>query len=332
MDREQEEMQFLGIWGIYTEAYKVIFSWRKIFSQITLALILPLTFIFLAHIEASDLLFTKIVHNEYELDHEIPAGTAKHNKVSDLLSSEWTTFWLFKALYYTFFLIFSLLSTSAVVYTVACIYTSREVTFNKVMSVVPKVWKRLMVTSAFIFIAFFAYYIAAVLILILWAIVLGPTKIGMVALSVFLVFYLMGFVYMFIVWQLASVITVLEEAYGIQAMVKSRALIRGKAWVAIIIFFMLNFTVGIIQVVFEASVVHGKTGMMSRIVYGIICFLLLFKAFLFGLVVQTVFYFVCKSYHHENIDKSMLSDHLEVYLGEYVPLKTRDVQLEHFGV
>ncbi|KAF9682697.1 hypothetical protein SADUNF_Sadunf05G0135600 [Salix dunnii] len=41
----------------------------------------------------------------------------------------------------TLFLIFSLLSTAAVVYTIACIYTDREVSFNKVMSGVPRVWK-----------------------------------------------------------------------------------------------------------------------------------------------------------------------------------------------
>jgi hypothetical protein len=55
--------------------------------------------------------------------------------------------------------------------------------------------------------------------------------------------------------------------------------------------------------------------------YGIICLLLLFKMILFRLVIQTVIYLVCKSFRHENIDKFALSD-LEVYLGDYVPLKT----------
>jgi hypothetical protein len=70
--------------------------------------------------------------------------------------------------------------------------------------------------------------------------------------------------------------------------------------------------------------------MEIRIGMGLLCLLLLFKVILFGLVIQTVLYFVCKSYHHENIDKSSLSDHLEVYLGEYIPLKSKDVQMEQF--
>lgn len=333
MDREQEEMQFLGIFGIYKEAYKVIFTWRKIFSQITLALILPLSFIFLAHKEVSNLLLLKIVHTDRELDHT-RAGTAKYHKLSHLISSEWTYFWLFEAVYFTFFLILSLLSTAAVVYTVACIYTGKEVNFNKVMSVVPKVWKRLMVTFLCSIVAFFAYSVVGFSVFVIWAVSIGNTSLGVPVLYLILISYLVGSVYMTILWHLASVVSVLEESCGYGAMVKSHGLIKGKLCVAIVIFFKLNISLWIIERAFQLLVVRGwSLGMVNRVSYGIVCFLLLFKLFLFGLVIQTVIYFVCKSYHHENIDKSALSDHLEVYdLGEYVPLKAKDVQLEQYHV
>ncbi|KAL4198548.1 hypothetical protein AMTRI_Chr03g140740 [Amborella trichopoda] len=50
MDREPEEMQFLGCLGIYNE----------IFTRITLALILPLSFIFVAHNFVTDRIFSSI--------------------------------------------------------------------------------------------------------------------------------------------------------------------------------------------------------------------------------------------------------------------------------
>ncbi|XP_059629563.1 uncharacterized protein LOC132272425 [Cornus florida] len=332
MDREQEEMQFLGLFGVFIEGYKIIISCRKIFSQITLALILPLSFIYLAHIEVSHTLFSKILHTENQLDNT-RAGTTKYNKLTDHVSSEWTTYWLFKFAYFTFLLIFSLLSTAAVVYTIACVYTAREFTFKKVMSVVPKVWKRLMVTFLCTFIAFFGYNIVAILAFVLWAVTISNTTIGVVLFFVGLALYVVGFVYLTIVWHLASVVSVLEDIYGFKAMVKSKELIKGKMWVAIAVFFMLNFFLVVIQRLFEVYVVHGESlGMLRRTVFGIICLLLLFKLILFGLVIQTVLYFVCKSYHHESIDKSALSDHLEVYLGEYEPLKAKDVQLEPFHV
>ncbi|MBA0827932.1 uncharacterized protein LOC105797106 [Gossypium raimondii] len=331
MDREQEEMQFLGFFGIYKESYKVIIACRKIFSKITLSLILPLSFIYLLHMEVSSLLFRKIIHTKVELDEA--QSPAKAQKLHDLISNEMAYFWLFKAAYFTLFLIFSLLSTSAVVYTIACIYTARELTFGKVMSVVPKVWKRLMVTFLCTFLTMFVYHVVAIFIMVGSVILLLGSDAVDAVLAVLLVLYFVGFLYMTIIWHLASVISVLEECYGFQAMLKGKNLIKGKLWVAIIIFLKLIISLVIIQAAFQSLVVHGSSlGIAMRVVYAIICFLLLSKLILFVLVIQTVIYFVCKSYHHENIDKSALSDHLEVYLGEYVPLKAKDVQLEQFQV
>ncbi|MFQ6628558.1 hypothetical protein Gotur_007299 [Gossypium turneri] len=331
MDREQEDMQFLGFFGIYKESYKVIIACRKIFSKITLSLILPLSFIYLLHMEVSSLLFRKIIHTKVELDEA--QSPAKAQKLHDLISNEMAYFWLFKAAYFTLFLIFSLLSTSAVVYTIACIYTARELTFGKVMSVVPKVWKRLMVTFLCTFLTMFVYHVVAIFIMVSSVILLLGSDAVDAVLAVLLVLYFVGFLYMTIIWHLASVISVLEECYGFQAMLKGKNLIKGKLWVAIIIFLKLIISLVIIQAAFQSLVVHGSSlGIAMRVVYAIICFLLLSKLILFVLVIQTVIYFVCKSYHHENIDKSALSDHLEVYLGEYVPLKAKDVQLEQFQV
>lgn len=328
---DQDDMQFLGFCGVYTEAYKIIFSWRKIFSQITLALIAPLSFIFLAHMEVSHLIFRKIIHNAYELDNA-QYGSPQYHKIKNTLSSEVKYLWLFKFVYFTFLLIFSLLSTSAVVYTVACIYTAREVTFRKVMTVVPKVWKRLMVTFFCTFLIIVIYNLIAVLTFIIWAVTLGSKDVGAIFFLILLIIYLVGFVYLSIVWQLACVISVLEDVYGFRAMKKSKALIKGKLSVAAATFFKLNLSLVVIQIAFQLLVVHGRSRMVNRVAYGILCLLLLFKLILFGLVVQTVIYFVCKSYHHENIDKSSLSDHLEVYLGEYEPLKAKDVQLQKLDV
>lgn len=326
-------MQFLGIVGIFQESCKIIFSWRKVFSQIALALVLPLSLILLAHMEISNILFSNIMRSEVALDNT-QVGTPKYNRVSDYIKSEWITLWLFKAAYLTFVLIFSLLSTSAVVYTIASIYTGREVTFNKVMSVVPKVWKRLMVTFLCIYVTMFAYNIVALLILVILLLLFYSSYTAVaIAWVVFLILYFVGVVYMTMIWQLASVVTVLEDLFGFRAMKKSKELIKGKTLVAAVVFSVLMVFGFLTTLTFQTQVVGGESlGMFHRAAFGIMSSLLLCMLTVFGLVVHTVIYFVCKSYHHENIDKSALSDHLEVYLGDYVPLMTKDVQLEHFSV
>ncbi|KAE9584761.1 hypothetical protein Lalb_Chr25g0281621 [Lupinus albus] len=335
MDREQDEMQFLGFFGILKESSKIIYSWRKIFSQITFTLILPLSFIFLIHIELSDLIFNKIHHNKSQIS-ETQSGTPRYEKLSDMITSEWITFWLFKMVYFTFLLIFSLLSTSAVVYTIACIYTAKEVTFKKVISVVPKVWKRLMLTFLCTFAAFFAYNLITLVVIILCKITIeenGKISGNIIVLVIIAIFYLIGFVYLTLVWQLASVVTVLEDCYGVKAMKKSKELIKGKTVLSIAIFFMLHVSFILIRVLFKKVVVNGwKLGSVDRTAYAILCFLMLSGLYLFGLVLQTVLYFVCKSYHHENIDKSALADQLEAYRGQYVPLTAKEVQMEQYQV
>ncbi|KAE7998346.1 hypothetical protein FH972_002901 [Carpinus fangiana] len=332
MDREQEDLQFLGFFGIINESFKIIFSWRKIFSQITLALILPLSFIFLAHIQISQLLFFNIQDNEDSLNHT-QKNSPTYAKLSDVVSSELAALWAFKAAYFTFLLILSLLSTSAVVYTIASIYTAKEITFKKVLSVVPKVWKRLLITFICSFAIVLVYNIVAGALLFSCVAFVGFSASGDTIVVLFLIIYSIGFVYISIVWHLASVVSVLEDVYGFKAMIKSKALIKGKMWIAVGFFILLFLCFMGIEVVFENFVVLGmERGAGIGILVGILCFLFLFKVILFGLVVQTVIYFVCKSYHHENIDKSSLADHLEVYLGEYVPLKARDLQLEEFRV
>uniref|UniRef100_A0A7N0UB28 Transmembrane protein n=1 Tax=Kalanchoe fedtschenkoi TaxID=63787 RepID=A0A7N0UB28_KALFE len=332
MDVEPEEMQFLGLFGILKQSFKLIYTWRNIFIRITLALILPLSFILLAHIEITHLMLSQLISNEITLA-GFRIGSNKYEKLSDLITSEVIALSLFKVAYFTFFLIFSLLSTSAVVYTVASAYASREFSFGGVMRVVPKVWRRLMATFMCMFIAMFVYNFCFGVGVILCDVFIGFSGTEIVILSSLFVLYLAGLVYMSLVWQLASVVSVLEESYGLRALVKSKNLLKGKLVVPGFIFLVLNILAGVVQSGFQMAVVDAEeAGMVRRVAFGILTLLLLMGLILFWLVVQTVIYFVCKSYHHESIDKSLLSDHLELYLGEYVPLKAGDVQLEHFDV
>ncbi|RVW58757.1 hypothetical protein CK203_115392 [Vitis vinifera] len=57
-------MKSLGAFGIYRKAYKIILPWRRLFTQIILAYILPLFFISLANTHLSNSLLPKIVDQD----------------------------------------------------------------------------------------------------------------------------------------------------------------------------------------------------------------------------------------------------------------------------
>ena len=167
-------------------------------------------------------------------------------------------------------------------------------------------------------VAFLVFALAAVLI------AFGPnTNVGMSILLVVVVLYLMGLLYMSVVWQLASTISVLEDSYGFQAMKRSNQLIKGKVGVSTLIFLNLGLLHYVLQKALERVVVNGESlGMVNRVAYANVCLSLFLLLGLFERVIQTIIYFVCKSYHHERVDKLALSDHLQVYTQEYsLPLK-----------
>ncbi|KAK3211721.1 hypothetical protein Dsin_016427 [Dipteronia sinensis] len=319
MDREQEQLQSLGFFGTIKESFKIIFLWKQIFTHITLTLILPLSVFYLVQIEISDLLSSKVSNTSNN------NNTTRHH-----LAIDSTFIVIFKIVDLVFYLILYLLSTAAVVYTVACIYTAKQTTYKKVMKIVPKVWKRLLVTFLWSVLIFFVYNVVAVGVFALWIVLLSDTVAGVVVGVVILILYLVGLVYISVIWQLASVVSVLEDKYGLKAMKKSRVLIKGKMGVAVLTFILFVLCFGGIDFIFERYVViEWSRNLLISILVAIGCVVLLVPVNLLSLVVATIIYFVCKSYHHENIDKSSLSDHLEEYLGDYVRLnRSKDVQLE----
>ena len=212
----------------------------------------------------------------------------------------------------------------------------REISFKQIISIVPKVWKRLVVTFFCVFASFFVYNLLAVFafILLLFILLVQYGPFGDVNGSIFVVFfilYFIGLLYLSVIVQLSSVVTVLEESYGFKAMVKSKALLKGNMLVATLMLLLINISLVIIQQAFVKLVVHGVWfGILGRGILGIVCLFLLLNFFLWQLVLETVLYFVCKEQHQENIDKSALSNHLQVYLlNGYIPLTPKSVELEN---
>ncbi|KAG6531593.1 uncharacterized protein LOC122052267 [Zingiber officinale] len=335
MDCEPEELQFLGMFGIYQEAAKILAGWRRLFGQIAGALVLPLSFLFFAHIAISHHLFTTIDRDEIDLDVS-PPGSASESYALNRLASDWSSFLLFKGFYLLALLVLALLSTAAVVYSVASIYTARrDLTFRKVLAVVPRVWRRLMSTFLWAFLILFALHSLAVAVFIAIILGSGDESIAGPLLVIFVLIplYVVALVYISVVWHLASVLSVLEDARGLEAMRRSRLLIKGKLLLACIIFVKLNLCFGLVEWGFRLLLAKwSSNGAGLSLLLSLVLLLLLGLVILFALAVQTVVYFVCKSYHHESIDKTSLADHLEAYMGEYVPLKSQDVQMEQLHV
>ncbi|CAL5009440.1 unnamed protein product [Urochloa decumbens] len=334
MECEPEELQFLGVAGIYASSAEILRGpHRPLFARVAAAFVVPLSALFLLHIAISHALFTHIDTDDTALDASSP-GTESQRRLVSRLASDWLALLLFKAAYLLALLLLSLLATAAAVFSVASVYSAKHdaLTFPRVLSVVPRVWRRLAATFLAAFALLFAYN-AVFVIVFLGLLVAADNGSGLAGLLAFLfvVAYLVGLVYISVVWHLASVVSVLEDYKGFAAMRKSKDLIRGKLPTAAAIFVTLNLVFAFVELAFRAWVVKGGSP-GTKLLLGLLALAALSCVVMLALVAQTLVYLVCKSYHHESIDKAGISDHLEVYLGDYVPLKASDVQMEQFQV
>ncbi|KAK4372302.1 hypothetical protein RND71_007686 [Anisodus tanguticus] len=312
MDLQPEKLQNLSLPSIIKESITIPKRSPQTFYRITLSLILPLSFAILAHS-----FFTHPILNQLR---ENPS--ASH-------ASQWTKLLFYQFCYLVFLLAFSLLSTAAVVFTVASLYTSKQVSFSSIITAIPSILRRLFVTFIWVFLSMLVYNAVLSFFIVLMLIAFESKNKNSVALflvSVFVlsVFFLVVHVYLSALWHLASVITVLEPIQGLTAIKKSSELLKGKIRVAAVLVLGYLVIFGVVSSAFGSIVVDGggKYSVFARVLIGGVLIGVLVVVILMGLLVQSLFYYVCKSYHNERIDKSALYSHLGGYLGEYYePLK-----------
>ncbi|XP_059312074.1 uncharacterized protein LOC132063522 [Lycium ferocissimum] len=315
MDLPPEQLQNLKLPSLLKESITIPKRSPQTFYRITLSLILPLSFAILAHS-----FFTHPILNQL---HENPS--ASH-------ASQWTKLLFYQFCYLVFLLAFSLLSTAAVVFTVASLYTSKQVSFSSIITAIPSILRRLFITFIWVFLCMLVYNAVLSFFIVLMLIAFesknseSKSSVALFLVSVFVlsVFFLVVHVYLSALWHLASVITVLEPIQGLAAIKKSYELLKGKIRVAAVLVLGYLVIFGVVSSAFGSIVVDGggQYGVFARVVIGGVLIGVLVVVILVGLLVQSLFYYVCKSYHNERIDKSALYSHLGGYLGEYYePLK-----------
>ncbi|XP_038885956.1 uncharacterized protein LOC120076259 [Benincasa hispida] len=277
----QKKLQFLGVCGIFRETFRLIFTATTIFSQITLAFILPLSLLIFALSQTSNLWSI----------HSLPFNF---------------TLFFFSA-------VFFFLSTSTAVFSAASTFTDREITFYHLILIAPKVCKQLLITFLCLIVDFLAFNFFALLAITLIdiAIFLLLNYGSVEFLTQLLILFLSVEAFYFaLIWQISSVVSVLEaDSYGFEAIARSKEVVKGKMAMASILLILIGFPFGGIVFVLRYVVV-----VESELVRVGILGIIWMYSFMMFLLSGTVLYFVCKLFHGESFDESALSDHLQGYL------------------
>jgi len=279
MDIEAEELQLLGISG---ETFDILLcaSRSKLVRTLALTLLLPLSLATVAIwrllLPRSDQYFDIIINDN---------GTLR---TMILLSSGHMAnrFFVFE---------FCMLSSAAVLYTAASIYTTKEASFAKAMTVVPMVWKRLALTLLWFFTIVLAYTTAYILTLFLLMYTtrfhnyVNSEEFLFDSIPIPAVFFYV-LVYVNMVGYLASVISVLQEKYyGTAAMRKRKHVINSKrttVLVLLILYFIFIQGIGgifefAVEVAEGPGVITGARTLYVTLLTGLLCLVMLW-----GLLMQ----------------------------------------------
>ncbi|KAL6853822.1 hypothetical protein ACP4OV_019851 [Aristida adscensionis] len=298
----------------------------RTFALLTACLVFPLSFAVLAHS-----LFT------HPILLRLQRGGA-----DDSEPRQWLALFAYQFLYLLVLFTFSLLSTAAAVFTVASLYAAKPASISSSLAALPPILPRLMRTFLWVSLLMLAYHLlfALAVLLLLLAVApdtqSSPPSLSFLLFLTLLVFLFLGIhVYISALWHLASVVSVLEPLCGLAAMAKSRHLLQGRTATASTLVVSYFALCGLTSLLFRAAVVKGSAepgslglALPGRLLVGAVLVCVLVCVNLLGLLVQSVFYYACKAFHNQQIDRAALYEHLGGYLGEYVPLKS-NIQMEN---
>jgi hypothetical protein len=210
------------------------------------------------------------------------------------------------------FITLSLLSRAAVVYSVDCTYSRKDVDGSKFLAMISKIWRRIVSTylwSCMVIVGCLTLFFVLLLAVCSTFLVLGfwPELNLYAAMIVGLVFSVI-FANAIIVCNIAVVISVLVDVSGPQALLRSSVLIRGQTQVGLLIFLGSTIGMAFIEGLFEHRVKTLSYGDgSSRIWEGPLLVIMYSFVVLIDLMMSAVFYYSCRSHGMEASDGECLA-------------------------
>ncbi|KAL2904056.1 U-box domain-containing protein 25 [Bienertia sinuspersici] len=205
---------------------------------------------------------------------------------------------------FLFYVTLSLLSKAAVVYSVDCTYSKKQFDASKFCVIVSKLWKRVVVTyvwACMVIVGVVTLFLVLLIAICNVFLVSGfiPDLVVYPGIVVGLVFSVV-FANAIIICNIAVVISVLEDASGPQALLRSSILIRGQTQVGLLMYLGSTIGMAFVQGLFEHRVKTLSYGDgSSRIWEGPLLVIMYSFVVLIDYMMTAVFYFSCRSYSME---------------------------------
>ncbi|KAK4760437.1 hypothetical protein SAY87_005330 [Trapa incisa] len=193
-----------------------------------------------------------------------------------------------------------LLAKAAVAYSVDCTYLRKKADSSKFFEIALKIWRRVLSTylwACMVIVGCLIFFLVILIGVSSTFSALGSSDDLQVYMAVFegLVFSV-AFAYAVVICNMAVVISVLEDASGLEALLRSSNLIKGRTQVGLMIFLLSTIGTAFIEGLFEHRVKTLSYGDgSSRLWEGPLLVIMYSFLVLIDFMMTAVFYFSCKS-------------------------------------
>ncbi|XP_024968546.1 uncharacterized protein LOC112508001 [Cynara cardunculus var. scolymus] len=196
----------------------------------------------------------------------------------------------------------SLFAQTAIIFLTEASYKSKKIYVNDLMVRVPRSSTRLFITCFHVALLRVGYiYFGFVTLMVPTIMFSGHKIVSKVILWVLMIFLVILYLYLSVVWLMSSVISVLEECSGIEALGKAGKLVKGNKLEG----FSLNLMFNLLAYAFYHVLSKRSAGIRTELTQAFLQFFLMSCICLLvvlELQAYAVFYFECKKSHGEEIE------------------------------
>lgn len=285
----------MGFLETLRETQKMFLKNRNLIASITSVSLLLYSVLLLCNFFSIKPLITDLLAKQSLLFITSPSAA----EFTDVLLAIRESLCTFAQVEYVFILAFSVISlffSMATILASAITYAEKTLPFKDLLSITVKSCKRTFITLFYVHLFIVGYVTLAWLFLFPMLLTSKLRAVTLLLSILALIFY----VYLDILWTLATVISVLEERHGIEALGKASQIVKGMEPHG----FLLNllFTV-LSSTVFQGlGLISQKQSPVITIIIGLIVLNCICLIRMCWFIAYTVFYWKCKKIHGEEVE------------------------------
>ncbi|XVE63426.1 hypothetical protein DITRI_Ditri07aG0019700 [Diplodiscus trichospermus] len=242
-----------------------------------------------------------IMKQSYRLALAAP-GTPEFAKLLTGLQKDTNIFLVVELIFLLISLIVSFFFLVSTTYASALIHGEKMITIKDLVSTTTRSLKRPFVTCFYVTLFVFGYVSLCLITLAPLVLILGGDRVtSQVAAIVLSVPVAVFYTYLSVVWDLALVVSIVEEKMGIEALGKAAQIVKGMKLQGFILNLLLTILSLILMQCFRL-ISKIKQPEATQIVISMVAVSLAWMVRMFGDTAYTVFYYRCKKTHGEEVE------------------------------